>query len=305
MIQREDMILNSMYGRLAKDMQIFRMMNERWFFEHRGCSVYMFFVPCRKPILTEYMSGTNYIIDRIVLPDGTLLSEEETEEFCHLNSSEKFGIRRLRPLKKFDGADCDLFASRIKSGETDWIDDFIDFSSSEIFAAGVPEGYIFRLGRKYVMQYVCEMQDGYGAKARVGSNEKSQFEFFLSDFASYWDSDESIEHNLVSNDYVKSVCNLFNGYITNREKPAHKIENNITETSLEPPCVGERFDIGYEYIPDATTKALCAEKTLYANIFKVLLANLRRKKNKDHTIFMNREKVEKWNEIVTTIGNMC
>ena len=125
------------------------------------------------------------------------------------------------------------------------------------------------------------------------------------DFINFWDNLDEINSVLVSNDYTKTVCLLFNKYINESERCTHKIENNVDASSLEAPCVGTRFDIGYDYIPDATTKTLCQENALYKNIFKILLANLRRRKKQEHCILLNKDKVEKWNELVTTLKNIC
>ena len=303
-VSREDMILNSMYGRLAKDFELFRLANDTWFSERRGYTIYMFFLPCRKPILTEYISGTNYIIDRIEAPDGRIVNDEELDEFCHLNQCENFGIKRLKPLERVLYPDYKNIVKMIKNGDSSWIDDLIYFRMSDIFAANVPEGYIFRYGKKYIFQYLCE-ESHNAPDERIGQTEKAQFEFLLMDFINFWDNLDEIDSVLVSNDYTKTVCLLFNKYINESERYTHKIENNVDASSLEAPCVGTRFDIGYDYIPDATTKTLCQENELYKNIFKILLANLRRKKKQEHCILLNKDKVEKWNELVTTLKNIC
>ncbi len=302
-IERTDMILNSMYGRMVKDFELFRLSNEQWFSAHRGYTIYMFFLPCRKPILTEYISGTNYIIDRIEAPDGRFLNDDEIDDFCQLSQCDKFGIKKLCEINKMSELDYSNIVKDIKQGNETWIDEFVNFSSSEIFAANLPEGYIFRYGKKYIFQFLFEKEKNN--EQRVGQTEKAQFEYLLIDFINYWDNIDDINSILVSNDYTKTVCQLFNKYINECEKYTHKIENNVDEMSLEAPCVGTRFDLGYEYIPDSTTKSLCAKKVLYKNIFKILLANLSRKKEHKHCILLNKDKVEKWNEIVTTLKNIC
>ena len=124
------------------------------------------------------------------------------------------------------------------------------------------------------------------------------------DFIRFWDELEDVDRFNTAGDYVKTVCALFNEYINNGEKYTHKIENNIDETSLEPPCLGTRFDMGLEYVPDNTTRELCTEKVLYKNIFKVLLVNLKKPKKVQHCLLMNQDKVEQWNSIVKTIKNL-
>ena len=303
-VTREDMILNSMYGRLAKDWDFFRMANDEWFADHRGFIIYMFYLPCRKPVLTEYVSGTSYIIDRIEAPDGRIISGEETVAFCELSQTDKFGIKRLPVLKKTVHPDFDSLVERIKQDDMTWIDDFIDFQNSEIFAAGVPEGYMFRYADKCIMQYICN-ETGDDLSSRKGSAEKAQFEYLLMDFVHYWDSIDDLSRFVVSGDYVKTVCNMFNDYIENCERYTHKIEQNVDEQSLDVPCVGTRFDMGFDYIPDVTTRRLCQESTLYQKIFKILLVNLRREKKHELCVLMNKDKVKEWNVIVQTLKNLC
>ena len=101
--------------------------------------------------------------------------------------------------------------------------------------------------------------------------------------------------------YTKTVCNLFNNYIINGEKQTHTIENNIDIKGIESPYIGARFDIGYEYIPDQVTKELCKESELYKNIFKVLLANLRKGKDETHCIFLTKKEVNDWNLMMKSI----
>ena len=105
----------------------------------------------------------------------------------------------------------------------------------------------------------------------------------------------------ITQSYTKTVCNLFNDYIINNEKPTKFIENNIDIDSIENPNIGQKFDIGYEYIPDQVTKTLCQESELYKNIFKVLLANLRKGKDFTHCIYLTKKEVDEWNMIMKNI----
>ena len=101
--------------------------------------------------------------------------------------------------------------------------------------------------------------------------------------------------------YTKTICNLFNDYIINWESKNNTIQKNINVESIESPNLGATFDMGYEYIPDPVTKELCKESELYKNIFKVLLANLRKGKDSRHCIYMNKKQVDEWNNIMKNI----
>lgn len=302
-ITQEDLILNSMYGRLRKDWEFFRIANEQFFAEHVGYRIYMFYLPSKKPILTEYMSGIGYIIDRITKPNAEI-DAEALEMILPLNYTSKFGIVLKKPFSKREDED-GLYrevAESVKSGDFQDVEEIIDFQKSSLFAANVPEGYIFRTSGKNIYQYICS--EDIDEEKRVATSEKAQFEYLLMDFIHYWEQLDGETSLLVSGDYVKTVCSLFNDYIQNSEKFTHKIENNLDENSLEAPCVGQRFDVGYEFIPDITTRVLCHEKALYKNIFRILLVNLSREKKLEHCILMNKEKVKSWNTIVKTIKNI-
>ena len=166
-----------------------------------------------------------------------------------------------------------------------------------LWADGEPEGYVLKYGKKYIYQILLNKEP------RVVKSEKSQYEYLLLDFINFWNDEET--SSLLDANYIKTVCNLFNSYIINREKVSGKIEANIDVNSIQSPCLGHRFDMKYENIPDATTIALCKEKELYKNIFKVLLVNLRREKDLKHCLLLNKASVGQWNEIVKVISNVC
>ena len=151
--------------------------------------------------------------------------------------------------------------------------------------------------KKYIYQIICNKREN-----RVASAEKSQYEFLLLDFIKFWNNTENIEHFL-DNNYIKTVCNLYNLYIS-QERKSGVIEKNIDPNSLQSPCIGKRFDICYINIPDEQTINNCKESELYKNIFKILLVNLKRMKNENHCILMNNRTTEQWNDIVRTITNI-
>lgn len=299
-ISRQDMILNAMYGTLVNDWQYFRMANPEWFTEHHGDRIYMFFVPSRKPIMTEYKDDIVYVIDRIVSASGKELPQEDTFSICGLTHAEKFGISMKETLPKSDAFVTEDVIHKIRKDDRTWITDLLsDDASAYLLSSGQPEGYIVRMGHKYIFQTTFTPQTERGA-----STERAQYEYLLMDFIRFWEQLDDIDCFISGGDYVKTVCALFNDYIINDEKYTHKIENNIDENSLEPPCLGTRYDMGFEYIPDKTTREICSEKNLYKNIFKVLLVNLKKQKNIKHCLLMNQEKTEQWNNIVRTLKNL-
>lgn len=311
-IAREDYILNSMYGRLRKDWDMFRMANEEWFSERIGMKIHMFYVPCHKPVLTEYKPEVTYIIKGVECTK----TPTEKSDLHFLPYADKFGIvsdsivRRSydkithpRDVDKI----LDALTNNLKTPGRDANVDILGLLDEEqpwLWAADKPEGYIFKW-KKHI--YQCNV-GRVSTEERVATSEKAQYEYLLLDFIQYWkdlDDEKDVYKMIVPGDYIKTVCNLFNDYLTSRELLTHKIEKNIDAKSLEAPCVGKRFDMGYEYIPDSKTLEFCRENELYRNIFKIFLVNLKRPKKSEHCLLLKSEKVDDWNNIVKIISIIC
>lgn len=296
-IDRSDMILNSMWDKFKNDWNYFRMVNDEWFSNHIGYKIFMFFFPCKKPILTEYKDNITYIIDRIVY--GTTTIEPETL-MTGMKMIDDFNIKFNKKLKKNE-FDTNIIAERIykkdssESVESIFLNEVIN--QDDIFAQDRPEGYVLKKG-KHIYQL------SFDNKAdRIVVPEKSQYEFLLNDFMRYWN-----QHELwmtIDNSYIKSVCLMFNSYILNKEQPSNFIRDNINITSIMNPYIGKRFPMNYDYIPDKLTVTLCQENELYENIFKVLLVNMKHEKKVQHCILMDYKNVEEWNGIVKNMMNRC
>ena len=297
-IDRNDLIINEMWQQFINDWTFFKSVNEEWFAQHVGYTIYMFYFPCQKPLMTKYKDNIRYLIDRVVYK-GMKYSIEG--EMGNLNMLDKFMIRFKHRLTK--NYDMDIIINELYETQTNstiTVDDVMKSIVSKdnmIWADGEPEGYVLKYGKKYIYQILLNKE------SRVVKSEKSQYEYLLLDFINFWNDEET--SSLLDANYIKTVCNLFNSYIINREKVSGKIEANIDVNSIQSPCLGHRFDMKYENIPDATTIALCKEKELYKNIFKILLVNLRREKDLKHCLLLNKASVGQWNEIVKVISNVC
>ncbi len=295
-IDRSDLIVNEMWQRFVNDWKHLQLVNDDWFEEHIGYKFHMFYFPCSKPILTQYPDNISYIIDRVEF--NNVIVEDAESVFSGMNMVDKFNIAFKHLLVKKDDISEPVDGFISGSGElSEYAKGIIDFDKSVIFATEKPEGFIFKYGKKHIYQ-TCSNDD-----ARVASAEKTQYEYLLVNFTKFWNSDESVV-DCLNQSYTKSVCNLFNKFIA-KEKETKEIENNIDASSLESPCVGKRFDICYVNIPDEQSVALCKESELYKNIFKILLINLKRTKDMEHSIMFTKKNIEDWNMIVRTIQNVC
>lgn len=287
-IDRVDMILNSMWGQLVTDWNYIRLLNKDLFEKHIGYNIAMFYFPNDQPLSTKYKPNIRYLIDRIIFND----EEQDVNQFVDkIKMKDQFNIHIKHKLtKNFDSSTLSQITGETK--ETfDYEKFFLDMIDiNDILAEKQPEGYIIK-NNKFLYQILFN-------KPEIEVPGKSQYEFVLCDFINYCKHNNYQEK--ITQNYVKTVCALFNDYIVNWEQKYKHIENNVDIESIQPPTLGTIFDIGYEYIPDVITIKLCSNE-LYKSIFKILLANLKKGKDNKRCIYMNKQQVELWNNIMKNI----
>lgn len=293
-IDRVDLILNSMWNKLFLDWNYLKLSNKEWFTSHIGYSIKMFYFPCDTPLTVTYDSKIRYVFDKVIY-NG--VEYDPKNILSNIKFPDVYNVDYKCSLKKVDDP-CKIYSDMLNNLSDDLqitmqevFLNIIDKENSKIFAANSPEGYIFKYGNKIYQVLLTHRQ-------KI-EQEKSSYEFLLSDFIKYCKLHNYTDK--IGQSYTKTVCNLFNDYIINYEKQTHVIENNIDTNGIESPYLGAKFDLGYEYIPDQVTKTLCQESVLYKNIFKVLLANLRRGKDFSHCIYMSKREVDDWNNIMKSI----
>lgn len=288
-IDRIDMILNNMWSKLITDWNYIKLLNQDFFSKHIGYNISLFYFPTNKPLLTEYKQDIKYLIDRITFNDNIINSESFINQ---LKLKDDFHIKIKHNLNKNIS---DNLLNNITSEKKKTINYYDLFSNivdnSNLIALNKPEGYIFKWN-KHLYQLV------YNEHKHI-IPEKTQYEYLLCDFVNYCKNNNYQEK--IQNNYVKTICSLFNDYIINWEETKHNIEKNIDINSIKAPTYNEKNDICYEYIPDIITINLCKSNELYKCIYKILLANLRKGKDYKRCIFMNKQQVDKWNIIVKNI----
>jgi len=293
-IDRVDLILNSMWNNLFFDWNYLKVKNTSWFNSHVGYTIKLFYFPCAKPLLTEYNPEIRYMFDKIIFAGQELDTEYIISDLVFpkvYNVAYKNRMKKIKDIETLYNEHID----KIMANEEDINDMFlklIDIENSKKFAVNDPEGYVFKYNSK-LFQLNTKKEN------RKIEQEKSSYEFVLSDFIKFCKNSNYTEK--IAPSYVVTICNMFNDYIINNEKKTHYVEKMIDPVSIEAPYLGEKFDIGYECIPDQLTKTLCKESDLYKNIFKILLANLRRGKDFSHCIYLNKREVDDWNNIMKSI----
>jgi hypothetical protein len=289
-IDRVDLILNSMWNKLFLDWNYLKLSNKIWFAGHIGYTIKMFYFPCEQPLSTKYKDPQiRYIFDRVIYNNVDLDPKMVLEPLvfpdvykvdykcllCKRNDAQTYVDNEIQKLLSGEKTSSEVFRG------------LIDFENSKIYGEN-PEGYIFKYNKKLYQTIINNIVKE--------DTEKTSYEFVLADFIKYCKVHNYIDK--INQSYVKTICNLFNDYIINGEKETHVIENNVDSDSLTNPYIGAKFDIGYEYIPDQVTKALCQESELYKNIFKILLASLRKGKDSKHCEYLSRKQVDDWNNIM-------
>lgn len=289
-IDRADLILNSMWNTVFLDWNWLKLVNKTWWESHVGYTLTMFYFPCEKPILTEYPANLRYIFDRAIY-NNTLMDIHEIVK--NLKFGENYTIGFKRTLDKIDDLES-VISTVLNEKEDNLSDIFVQLikNPEDIYAVNMnPEGFIYKWN-KTIYQTANPVE-------RKIESEKSSYEFLLCDFIQYCKSRAYSEK--ITQSYTKTICNLFNDYIINWESKNKTIEKNINVDSIESPNIGAKFDMTYDYIPDPVTKNICHNNELYRNIFKVLLANLQKGKNAQHCIYMNNKQVDEWNTIMKNI----
>lgn len=295
-VSRTDTILNEMWSWLINDWTWLRRVNEDWFNNHIGYRIYMFYFPSDKPILTKYREDVCYLIDRIEYNEVVI--DEPYYEMENMEMLDKFRIKFKDTLQK--NYDINDVLSKIETESFDKLfKSIIDFEHSVIYAVDEPEGYILKWGKKHIYQIQSNRKQN-----RVASADKSAYEYLLLNFIKFWKNNDMV-NRIDRHSYDMTVCNFFNSYIMSYEKETGVLDRNIDSDSIESPCIGHRFDLCYNNIPNDTTIQLCKENTLYKNIFKVLLVNLKRKKLYKQCVLMSQKNIDDWNEIVQTISNLA
>lgn len=288
-----DLILNDDYTLLMKEWEMLRHVNSDWFDAHVGYSINMFFLPCATPVVTEYKPDVRYIIDTVARW-GT--EENIAEEMKNLNMLDEFHVWFKRPLERLSDIDdltLETSARTYRTSDNITGEQLVRqlFDTSNLFAANKPEGFIIKTN-KYVFQTETP-------ERVLDNKERTQYEYLLIDFSSFWESIADIYAFIGNSDYVHSVCTLFNAYVEwQQRKP---LKDNIDAAGIEPPYLGHKPETGFRHIPNMKTVQLCKRSRLMENAFKVLLVNLQKEKKPQQCVLMGQRHVDRWNSIVKTL----
>lgn len=144
----------------------------------------------------------------------------------------------------------------------------------------------------------------YNTSRRTVSDNRLSLEFFLHMFCCYLKETDYI--NLIRENYIKSVCILFNDFRNNWMTEKNNQDKfsyyNITAEDLESPTFGYYPGTCYDMIPHHSVRELCKKDKMSDNMFKILLNGLRKRRNtKSSSMLMSEEDNMIWNDCVESI----
>lgn len=292
-ITQVDLILSTLYNHLVEDWNILFIKNKEIFSDYIGMKIYMFYFPNTTPIAISYEKylgdmPVGYLISNIVDKNNKQLSIDN-----FLKSIDTEGIKA-----KFDKTH---FIHKIyKDPSFLLVDDGIHFF-------GIEENDLLNknveMSEGIIMKYKSDIYK-YPFETVPDSHyedvSRTPFEYLLADIINFYKESRQYFQDYVTNSYVSTVCNIFNGYI-NYWLPKSNITKEISPSDIEAPS-NHKYSLNFSYIPSVETKTLCMTSKLYENIFKVMLANLHKKKKPDYCVYLNRAQVEEWNRLVNYIS---
>lgn len=193
------------------------------------------------------------------------------------------------PLDKID-KDQNNFITKEK-----WNYDTLVKEYKEKLYANEPEGFILR----NVKGKLFQIKNPY-TKNIQQDKRRIPYEYVLKNFIKFIYDEESsrpIEELFKWNSYVLAVCTLFEEFIDYAIKNDILVEGFITPEDLENSSM-KKYEMEFNLIPSIKTRSLCHESKLYEQVFKILLANLDKKKTTKNMVFLDKDDIMKWNSIV-------
>ena len=290
-ISRVDLIINSMWNQFILDWTYIMYKNSEWFNKHIGYTFYMFYLPNNKPLFTTYnIDKPTYIIDRILYKNKMQSVKKIIDEI--IIDSTTYNVLIKKYIKK------NKINFNINNNTSK--DEIIKICKNLVIPNDIlavnnePEGFIYRWNNYTYQDILLTPENKIPIKT-----ERTSYEFVLCDFLKFLKTTNNyLEY--VAPKYVKSVCNLFNMYIINSESITNTVKKNVNIDALDPPIYGSNsFNITTTYIPDPITKQFVETNELYKKIFKILLVNLNKKKYIKHCIYMNKQQLDMWNNLVS------
>lgn len=307
-----DLTLNSFWNDVIRDWELAMMKAPEVFSSHIGMSLEMQLIEGRDKfqLLEKRDADRGYVILSCCMPgDETLHTLEEHDKRIHeveiimkkvaevVTANTEAVCIELPTL--YNDVVFHHTKFKVFDGDQDHEEASIYIDSSMLIAK--PEevsGFIVHLPENSIW---CKVMFKQQSNIKVST---VALEFLYADILKWLVADrmKNIERCIKPNDYIQTVCNIFESYIIEtKELVTHKLEKNISASDIVAPGTVQS-KVCIDFIKSLKTKILCQESDLYNNIFKVLLVNLQRHKSIEWCSYMNECQVERWNKVVDLIS---
>ena len=306
-IEKADIILNSIWMDPVFNL-VAAFLNRPDFLEtHVGWRLSFFYFPDECPQFITYPGIPKYVPDRVTDPRGNAVIADMSDIDWQSISKD---IRPTGNLLCDDTRSIEqkaLIKKTVESGSVDQISMLVRHcligpSNPSLCTPDVLEceGFILRMGRE-IYQLIQNT-----AEKRDESSKRLAYEYVIQDFsrtvsvAMNEGGPDFISGIFGHRDYCSIICALFNVYVKHADFDGYKYYG-ITADDLEPPYTGWYPGPSYEAIPNARTRQLCLDNRLLCNVFKIILAGMRRR-SQTKGILLTDESAALWNSIMETVN---
>lgn len=292
-ISQVDLILSTLYSSLVEDWNIIFINNREFFEKNIGMTIFMFYFPNTNPVSIDYsnfLNGkkTGYLISNVVDRGNKQISKEYFLKNINCDKRQNVFIavqHTLPRVNKRDDVPIDDLSVIDMFEESGLLNKSIDLS----------EGVILKY-KTDIYQYLFHESS---EKDNAESASKTPFEYLLADIVAFYKSIKNDFQDYLTNNYVTTICNIFNAYVGNQVITSN-ITKEIEVEDIEVPS-SHKYGINLSYIPNIQTKLICSSSKMFENIFKVMLANMNKKKNFNYCVYLSKKQVEEWNNMVDII----
>lgn len=307
-LTQKDFILNRMWQSCSVDLysEIAKAREEtKKFFA--GYEFGMFYFPVDTPLRTSYLSGhPKFLISKIYDSESHDVINRFKENGEDWNKLVDLFLKNVDDFLMFNPMSKEFVDILNKDHSLkDWKFETICKLCWKEFPGALlsrdPEGFILRTANRKI--YQIKNPDGkYLFKSDM--NSRVSFEIILNTFVKFIETSSDNYQDMIGKNYVKSVCNLFERFIEYIEKNKELEKYFIGEEDIKNPYVGYEGGLNVEMIPSMKTRNLCQENKIYANVFKILLANLCQKKKYEQMYVMTEAAIQKWNELAAIMKSI-
>lgn len=294
-VSEVDLTLNSFWNDVVRDWETAMMKCPDTFNDHLGMSIGVCLLDGEMHMsshVAQFQKPRVYAVEEVTAHDGQDLTgglKSEIAKVMTYSVDDALCLTTRDDLNSIEGEGVEV---KLCEGAILTVDrDKLLREPSDV------AGFMIELGDRTLLKAMVQEKHAREKKPTVA------LEFLYVDILKWLLSDDmaNIEKCVKPNDYIGTVCNMFETYIiSTKELVTHHLEKNIDAIDLVAPGT-DQTKVCTDFIKSRRTKILCQESDLYNNIFKVMLVNLQRHKDLKWCSYMNGQQIEKWNKVVDLV----